>query len=280
MVSVCGQRFRFGEKLHCDDDLLRDDTLAELILWLSEQKTMTEGDAERIWFVLYQGLWKIDKVIARQDYCKKAASAVFDMPVHLVEPFIHGFFVRISKTWSDMEELRRQHFSVLMGFFLDNIVQWARHKSQCQILPRLFRTILNLPESNGLQLLFVDAIVPHLPELTRSNPGDSTIFVTPFTEVFTHLESDQDLVKRIDQKLIFPLVQSDGDLLFGPDSDSVLRLFRSLIEDLRAALANGDSDSAIAKLRSGTLARLKERVTVIQRLKEACGEPLSKEIPE
>jgi hypothetical protein len=279
MFVVCGEPFLFGPRIASDEHSVREDAFAELVVWISKQSEMSDEDCDRIWEVIIHGLWKTDLVPVQNDFCRKISASIHDFPEQIAKTFIRTFFVRSSKKWGTFDRFRIDKFLVLVRCFVNRVVPWARETSNLDFLLELSEIILGLQSGLGLQLQFVDLILPYLPVLVQSGGFDGARFVAPFTTFFADAEFGLPLIKRIREKLVQPLIESEGAMLFDDDMDAALRFLRGLEGRLNTAVKKLGNEG-IMNVRFETLKELKPAIVAIVKAKKASGEPVAKKIFE
>jgi hypothetical protein len=147
-------------------------------------------------------------------------------------------------------------------------------------LLKIFELVLNLKIGVGLQLQFVDVVVSSLPSLVQNGGKDGGKFAKPFTKVFCDSFTQQALVKRIHEKIVEPLITTEGESLFGSDTDAALHFMRGMEGRLTVSVKKPEGNEDVRQLRFETIKRLKLRIINILERKKNAGEPAAKEIPE
>jgi ribosomal RNA-processing protein 1 len=256
MATIAGRPFPFGPQMASDDHSAREQALAEVIVWLNDVETMTSEDAEKFWYVIQNGVWKTDGVNAQHDFCKKIAVAVFDVPESISKVFIESFFITFAKDWGRIDKWRIEKYLVLVRYLLDQVVLWAKKTDHRQYLPELFTKVLNIKNGVGLQLQFVDVMVPYLVDLVQDGAGGDV--VKPFTALFSDSQCQPALVKRINDKIVQPLIESDGEFLFGSDWDASLHFLRGLLSKLNASVKVENSNPQTVQLRFDAIKEVKQ----------------------
>jgi hypothetical protein len=280
MATVCGERFTFGPGIASDDHLTRENAFAEMIAWLSFRPDLTADDAGHIWHVTLHGLWKTDLVPTQHDFCRKISAAMFDFPDATTRSFIRAFFVTTSAEWGNLDKWRVNKFLILVRYFVDELVSWARQNGSLDFLTEVFELVLGLKTGVGLQLQFIDVIAPYLPDLVQNTGGNGVRFARPFTALFANSLIQHALVKRINEKIVQPMIATDGESLFGSDSEAALKFMRGLLGMLNATVKKPEGSDELRQLRFDTIKQLKLRIASMLEKRRAAGEPPAKEIPE
>ena len=274
---ICGKPFPYGPDMASDDQSVREQALAKTVMFISELTEMPDVDGERLWYVIRNGLWKTDGVMAQHDFCRKIAAALFDVPPEVIKVFIRTFFTSFGSDWGKVDKWRIEKYLVLVRYFLDKIHEWAKQVNDQDYLITVYQDVLNMQTGTGLQLQFIDVVVPYVTDLVRNGGKDGARFAKPFSLVFATSHNQAALVRRIHDKLIDPLIESDGESLFGCDVDAALHFLRGLISLLGKVVKEEETNQQIVQLRFATLKRARELVADILKAKEAEGEPAAKQ---
>jgi hypothetical protein len=230
--------------------------------------------------VTLHGLWKTDLVPTQYDFCRKISAAMLDFPDATTRSFIRGFFVTTSAEWGNLDKWRVNKFLVLVRYFVDELVSWARQNGSLNFLTEIFELVLGLKTGVGLQLQFIDVIAPYLPDLVQNTGGNGVTFARPFTALFANSLIQHALVKRINERIVQPMIATDGESLFGSDSETALKFMRGLLRMLNATVKKPEGSDELRQLRFGTIRQLKLRIACMLEKRRAAGERPAKEIPE
>lgn len=260
----------------CDDQSVREAALGKAIVFISGLTEMNEEDGKRWWYVVRNGLWKTDGVLTQHDFCKKISAAIFSVPANLVKTFIDTFFVSFGEEWGRVDKWRIEKYLVLVRYFIDKIHEWIKETKDEEYLIGLYERILNMKQGMGLQMQFVDVVTPYVVDFVRNDTKEGSKFVKPFTALFCQSHSQAALVRRIGEKFVTPLIDSEGESLFGNDIDESLRFFRGLVSLLGKCVKEEEPNPQIAQLRFTTLTQCRSIVAAILTIKQAAGEPAAK----
>lgn len=274
---ICGRRFPYGQDMASDDHSLRESAFAKIVVFISELQEMTNVDGERIWHVIENGLWKTDGWKAQHDFCHKIAAALFDVPDQVAETFISTYFTYFGKEWGRVDKWRIEKYLVLVRYFLEELHKWAREtKKDEKYLVTVYNDVLTMENGSGLQLQFVDVVTPMVMELTRNRP-EVADFVKPFSSVFCHPSTRLTLVRRINDIIITPMIESEGEAFFGCDIAASLKFFRGLVSFLGKSVKTKGGNEAILNMRLEARAKSREVIADILKAQEAGGAPAEKE---
>lgn len=274
---ICGKPFPYGPDIASDDHSVRERALAKIIVFVSELTEMSDADGEKLWYVIRNGLWKTDGVMTQHDFCRKISAALFDVPESVTKVFIHTFFTSFGDDWGKVDKWRIEKYHVLVRYFLDKVHEWAKSNKNEDYLITVYQDVLSMQTGTGLQLQFVDVVTPYVTDLVRNGGSDGARFVKPFSFVFAKSHNQPALVRKIYDKLIDPLLESDGESLFGCDVDATLHFVRGLVSLLGKVVKEQETNQQIIQLRFATLKRARAVIAEILKAREAAGEPAAKE---
>lgn len=287
--KICGSPFPFGAKIASDDHEIRLQAIDDTFEWLKQQNNLTVQDGEALWYVLLNGLWKTDGWQNQHALAKHLSTILsIDFPPDSninKETIISSFFSCFGNEWGKIDKWRIEKFLVFVRQFVNAIIQWAKDNQKLDYLPSLFKEIMNLPNCIGLQLQFIDVIQEPLHDLMAmtitypqgqlNEPAD---FLKPFSAIFADSATQAALIIRINDKIIEPLLESDGESLFGNDIDAILHFMRGLISKLNTTLKHQHSNQNVLQIRYKTADRVRSLIADILKAKENDGAPPSKSI--
>lgn len=289
MVEICGSPFSFGARIASDEHDIRLKAIDEVFEWLKQQKKFDIDDGKKLWYVLLNGLWKTDGWQNQHALAKKLSSILQeDFPADSniqKETIISSFFACFGNEWGKFDKWRIDKFYVLVRNFINSIIEWAKNNHKLDYLPSLFNEVLGLDSCVGLQMQFVDVITDPLRELmnqdlkeyiekkTLKEPAD---FVKPFSALFADCHSKPSLVIRINDRIMAPLIDSDGETLFGNNIDAILHFMRGLLAKLNSSLKYQESNQNVLQIRYNSASKVRQLIADILKAKELAGAPPTK----
>ncbi|KAH0795200.1 Nucleolar protein,Nop52 containing protein [Histomonas meleagridis] len=277
MATICGNPFPYGPKIASDEQDEREEALAEIIEWLKKQTQFDEEDGQKLWYVLINGLWKTDMVLVQHSFCKKISAILFKIPQQFVKTFMSTFFSGMAKQWGQLDKWRIEKFLVLVRYFLNTIIEWCQKNNEIEFLLQLFNEVLSLETGTGLQLQFIDVITEPLTKLIKENTKKNSKLAKPFFEVFSSATTKTGLVLRIHEKLVEPLINSDGEFFFGNDVEASLNFFRYFINILNKSLKTpAEVVQQVLQLRYDVAAQVRLEIKTILEVQSQLGKPAEK----
>lgn len=293
MVEICGSPFTFGARIASDEHEIRLKAIDEVFEWLKEQKKFDIDDGKKLWYVLLNGLWKTDGWKNQHALAKKLSSILqeeFPAESNIQkETIISSFFLCFGSEWGKFDKWRIEKFLVLVRNFVNSIIDWAKNNHKLDYLPSLFNEVLGLEGCVGLQMQFVDVITDPLRELMNldiseyrnkneekkalKEPAD---FLKPFSALFSDSHITPSLVIRINDKIMRPLIESDGETLFGNNIDAILHFMRGLSSKLNASLKQKESNPNVLQIRYDSAQNVRQLIADILKAKELAGAPPAK----
>lgn len=279
MAQICGKPFPFGPRIASDEQEERLAALAEITEWLKKQDVFTEMDGQKLWYVLRNGLWKTDMVLVQHDFCKKIAAMIEQLPQGFVKVFIETFFTGTAKEWGTIDKWRIEKFMVLVRYFVNEIFKWVKENNEYEFLEQLFVTILKLEIGIGIILHFIDVVVEPLMNLVKEDPKNNSKFLKPFCSSFVNSNTKTSVAFRIYEKIIEPIVQSDGEYIFGNDIDGSLHFLRGLLDITNKSLKTStEVNQNVLQKRFDAANSIRASIKTILDAKKQIGEPAEKQI--
>ena len=273
-AEICGVPFPFGARIACDDHEERLKAVADISEWLKSQKKFDDEDGQKLWYVLLNGLWKTDGWQNQHALAQQYSDILLELPDFECEVYISSFFTATGKEWGNLDKWRIEKFLVLVRRFVNSILAYSKRKNnQETYLPSLFKSVLSMNNCMGLQLQFIDVIVDPLTELMKSDTKNAMEYLKPFSALFADSQSQAALVIRIYDKIIEPLIQSDGESLFGNDIETILHFMRGLVSKLNTSLKKPVSNQRVTQIRYDAAKSVREIIADILKAKEMAGAP-------
>ncbi|OHS97530.1 Nucleolar protein,Nop52 containing protein [Tritrichomonas foetus] len=276
-AEICGVPFPFGARIASDELDERLKAVDESIAWLKDQKKFDIDDGQKLWYVYLNGLWKTDLWQNQHALARKLSNILLEIPDFQCEIYISSFFTGVGKEWSHLDKWRIEKFLVLVRAFVETIFEWAKKNNKIETyIPQLCTDVLSLQNCIGLQLQFIDVIADPLSALMKKDTKIGGEYLKPFSSIFAKSHSQAALVIRINDKLIEPLMKSDGESLFGNDIDAILKFMRGFISLLNSSLKQQESSPRVAQIRYDTAAQVRQLIADILTAKEQAGAPPEK----
>ena len=276
MTEICGQKFLWAQQLVANEQETREEALSQMTDWLKTQKTLTDDDAEKIWYVLWNALWMTDRVLTQHAFCDKICQILDVLQKDCTHPFIEQFFVVMQGYWERLDKWRTEKFLVLGRKFLDKIVEYCKENNEIEYIPQLIEKAFSLEKGNAFKLHIVDVMVDYLHEFITKDTKVGYLYLNPFVNIYTKSHNQSSLVNRINDRIITPLIDSLGEIFFGEDEDAALKYLRSLQASLNYSIKHPDSNVKIQNLRMDKRQELREVLVAVNKKRAAEGKPLLK----
>lgn len=263
MALICGEKFKWSIQLVANEHEERLAALEEMTDWLKTKTDITLDDAEKIWFILLEALWMTDRVPVQHDFNRRLAALIKIFDVDHVKIWTEAFIKQISTRWSNIDKHRQDKFMALVRYFYEELIDWVEKNNQERYLQDLFVEVLKDGPGMGFRTHFVDVVFDNMSRFTKKDTTHAKYYLMPFVDVFCNSHSQVALVKRIDFRLITPMLEDQGDELFGFHIDDYLKLLRTISSTLNASVKTPDPSRDIQKLRMDTNAKVKEEIATI-----------------
>lgn len=276
MAKVAGTEFKWGTKLVANEQETRDKALEEVTEWLKTVEKLDVLDARKIWFAFFHALWMTDRVLTQHEFCMKLSSILKVISLPNAEVYITQFFIEMAEQWGTLDKWRIEKYLVLVRKFNNEIMDWAKQNNKMDFVLDLWKEILNMEKGAGLKLQFIDVIESYLAPIVQENTSKNGEYLKPYTAVFCDAHNQTTLVIRIYEKIVEPLIETEGEYMFGNDTDATLHFFRGLVSKLNNAVKHPDPNPRVADLRMTTCQKCREIVAAILKAKAESGEPAEK----
>ena len=219
MTEICGQKFLWAQQLVANEQETREEALSQMTEWLKTQKTLTEDDAEKIWYVLWHALWMTDRVLTQHAFCDKICLVLDVLPKECTHTFIEQFFVVMQQYWERLDKWRTEKFLVLGRKFMDKMVEYCKENNEIEYSPQVIEKAFALEKGNAFKLHIVDVMVDYIPEFVKKDTKVGYLYLNPFINIYTKSHNQSSLVNRINERIVTPLIDSLGEYFYGDDEE-------------------------------------------------------------
>ncbi|ATY65885.1 nucleolar, Nop52 [Cordyceps militaris] len=116
------------------DRKLRTSSLEALTAFLAGRRSLSDGDARKLWTGLYYGLWMTDRPKPQQALAADLAGLVLALRAPCVGPWLRAFWHVLGAQWTSIEALRLDKFLLLVRRVWAAMVRYAARAESAAVV--------------------------------------------------------------------------------------------------------------------------------------------------